>query len=68
MTVSGMIQTALLVLAVICFLWAWKIVPTPYGGDAGLGDAIAKLIGYGACVILVLIVAAWFGIQHIFFR
>ncbi len=67
MTVSGAIQIILLVLEIVCFCWAWKI-PQPYGGDAGLGDALAKLLGYGVCGLLVLIVAIWFAIQHIVFR
>lgn len=67
MTISHFFQIAILVLAALCFYWAWR-VETPYGGDAGLGDAIAKLIGYGASVILVFIVMVWFVVQHVVFR
>ena len=67
MTVSNYVQIALLILAGVCFRWAWNI-ETPYGGDAGLGDAIGKLIGYGATALLVIPVAVWFIVQHIQFR
>jgi hypothetical protein len=67
MTVSNCIQIALLIAAAVCFRWAWS-VPAPYGGDAGLGDAIAKLIGYGMTGLLVTVVAIWFAVQHIQFR
>lgn len=67
MTISNYVQIALLIPAAICFRWAWAI-PAPYGGDAGLGDAIGKLIGYGTAAVLVIAVAIWFAIQHIQFR
>ena len=67
MTISNYVQIALLIFAAICFRWAWNI-ETPYGGDAGLGDAIGKLIGYGATAVLVTVAAIWFAVQHIQFR
>lgn len=65
MTISNYIQIVIIILAVICFCWAWNI-ETPYGGDAGLGDAIGKLFGYGAAILLALIVALWLLIYHFF--
>ena len=64
MSISHGVQIVMLALAALCFRWAWS-VPQPYGGDAGLGDAIAKLLGYGVTGLLVLIVAVWFLVQHI---
>ena len=64
---SNYVQIALLIAAAFCFRWAWK-VEQPYGGDAGLGDAIAKLGGYAVTALLVTIVAIWFLVQHIQFR
>lgn len=67
MHISNYIQILLLIFAALCFYWAWN-VPEPYGGDAGLGDAIAKLFGYGMFILLLIIVSIWFAVQHIQFR
>ena len=64
MSVSNWFQIVMVLLAAFCAFNGWQ-TPAPYGGAAGLADAVEKLVSYGAAVVLILAAGIWYMVGEI---